>query len=111
MQGTSNRIPRWLVENDPSWERTFDSDLQILKWSKKGTNVQAVCDPTSIFCQILGPTDEGDNYQNTIRGPDGEMNAKSLSGVDSITKYLSSRYLNPGMSGFPKFDLKRILKG
>ncbi len=110
MNNSSKRIPRWLVENDPSWERSVDSDLGILKWTKKGTHIQAVCPPTSIFCQILGQTDEAGNLQNILQGPEGHMRTRSLSGVDDITKYLSSRYLNPGINDLPRFDLKKIPK-
>ena len=30
------RIPRWLVENDPTWEKSIDTNLSNLKWIKKG---------------------------------------------------------------------------
>ena len=46
------RIPRWLIEDDPAWQRTLDSDLGLLKWTKKGTNIQAVSSPASIFCEV-----------------------------------------------------------
>jgi hypothetical protein len=32
-----------------------------------------------------------------------------MSGAGDITKYLSSRYLNPGVNG-PRFDLRRTKK-
>jgi hypothetical protein len=39
-------IPRWVVENDPSWEKSIDSDLGTLKWTKKRFGIQATCLPT-----------------------------------------------------------------
>jgi hypothetical protein len=53
-----NRIPRWLVESDPSWEKSIDSNLGMLKWTKKGTGIQATCQPASMFCEITGQTDQ-----------------------------------------------------
>src|SRR5918998_250263 len=108
---SDNRIPRWIVENDPTWEKSIDSDLGILRWTKKGTQIQAVCPPTSIFCEIVGQVD----HSNNIFGIEGrtrvDRHAKHLSGIDDITKYLSSRYLNPGMNGQPRFDLRKNPNG
>jgi hypothetical protein len=36
--------------------------------------------------------------------------ARNVSGIDDITKYLSSRYLNSGVNGQPRFDLRKISK-
>ncbi|MDQ3836335.1 MAG: hypothetical protein M3270_05300 [Thermoproteota archaeon] len=95
-----NRIPRWLVENDPSWERTIDSDPGTLRWTKKGTHMQAICHPASIFCEIIGQKNE--QQDNNIPDLTGrtymERNSRSVSGIEDITKYLSSRYLNPGIN-------------
>ena len=110
MHSNSNTIPRWLVENDPSWERSLDSDPGILSWTKKGTNVRAVCHQASMFCQILGETDEGSNFQDLLNRSNAGKHAKSLSGIDDITRYLSSIYLNPGINGFQRFDLRKIPK-
>ncbi len=97
-----NRIPRWLVENDPSWEKTIDSDLGTLRWTKKGTNMQAICHPASIFCEIIGQNEKrGNNIPDLINRTYMERNSASVSGIEDITKYLSSRYLNPGMSRQP----------
>jgi hypothetical protein len=103
-----NRIPRWLVENDPSWEKSIDSDLGTLRWTKKGTQVQARCHPTSIFCEIVGQRDEGaNNLSDLIRRTRQDRHATLVSGLGDITKYLSSRYLNPGINGQPRFDLRK----
>lgn len=107
-----NRISRWLVENDPSWEKSIDSDLGTLRWTKKGTQLQAICHPTSVFCEIVGQTDqEEDNIYDLVGGTRMDKHARYVSGIGDITKYLSSRYLNPGMNGQPRFDLRKIPKG
>ena len=106
-----NRIPRWLVENDPSWEKSIDSDLGTLRWTKKGTQLQAICHPTSIFCEIVGQTDQGDNISDLIGRTPMDKHARYISGVGDITKYLSSRYLNPGINGQPRFDWMKTPKG
>lgn len=101
-------VPRWIVESDPSWERSVDSNLGILRWCKKGTSLRAVCSPTSIFCTLID-----DNYENSNDGNDTGLYDRRTLGMKSsssseqfginvpqtvaseITKYLSSRYLNP----------------
>ncbi len=102
------RIPRWLVESDPSWEKSIDSELGMLKWTKKGTGIQAVCTPTAMFCDVLGQNDNdvpagglADLHVGIARmGRQANMS-------DEIRKYLSSRYLNPGING-PRRDLRKM---
>jgi|SRR5581483_1617875 len=101
-----SRIPRWLVESDPSWEKSIDSDLGILKWTKKGTNIQAVCQPTGMFCEILGQSESQAGLSDIAANIRMDKAAALSSGTGDITKYLSSRYLNPGING-PRFDLRK----
>jgi hypothetical protein len=104
----SDRIPRWIVENDPSWEKSIDSNLGLLRWTKKGTGIQATCTPTSIFCTIVGrdPSSAGlADFSDTI----SRMDKRAATGAGDITKYLSSRHLNPGING-PRFDLRKERK-
>ena len=107
---SDNRIPRWFVENDPSWEKSIDSDLGTLRWTKKGTQVQAICHPTSIFCEIIGQTDQGGNISDLVGRTSMSRHAIPVSSIGDITKYLSSRYLNPGINGQPRFDLGKAPK-
>ena len=107
---SDNRIPRWLVENDPSWEKSIDSDLATLRWTERGTQIQAICHPTSIFCEIVGQMDEGGNMSDLLGGTRMDRHATHVSGIGDITKYLSSRYLNPGINGQPRFDLRKTPK-
>jgi hypothetical protein len=102
-----NRIPRWVVENDPSWERAIDSDPGTLRWTKKGTQIEAVCHPASMFCEIVGQTHQVGDISDIIGRARTDRHATNVSGIDDITKYLSSRYLNPGINGQPPFDLKK----
>ena len=108
---SDHRIPRWLVENDPSWEKSIDSDLATFRWTKKGTKLQAICHPTSIFCEIVGQTDQEENVSGLVGITQMDKHARYISGVGDITKYLSSRYLNPGINGRPRFDLRKTRKG
>jgi hypothetical protein len=110
MHSDSNRIPRWFVENDPSWERSIDSHLGMLKWTKRGTNVQAVCHSTSMFCEIVGQTSQAADLTDIVGRGLRDRHAALVSGIDDITKYLSSRYLNPRINGVPEFGLKKISK-
>jgi len=102
-----SRIPRWLVESDPSWEKSIDSDLGMLKWTKKRTGIQAVCQPTSMFCEIVGQNESPAGLSDPSMSMD--KRAAVSSGAGDITKYLSSRYLNPGVNG-PRFDLRKMRK-
>ncbi|HZA07211.1 MAG TPA: hypothetical protein VE619_05855 [Nitrososphaeraceae archaeon] len=91
----TGRIPRWIVENDPSWERTIDSNPSVLKWNKKGTNIQAISHPTSTLCDIIGAEEVEDKADLPDLLSKLMMHNRHhiLTGGD-ITKYLSSRYLN-----------------
>lgn len=103
-----NRIPRWLVESDPSWEKSIDSNVGMLKWTKKGTGVQAVCPPTSMFCEITGQDDVQGGLADISAGVAGM--GKKANTADDIAKYLPSRYLNPGFSGPARPDLRKLRK-
>ena len=107
MMQDKSRIPRWLVEKDPSWEKSIDSDLGMLKWTKKGTGIQATCQPTSMFCDITGQTDQAGILD--ISDLHSSRQAAQASGAGDIAKYLSSIYLNPSMNG-PRFDLTKMHK-
>jgi hypothetical protein len=101
-----NRIPRWIVENDPSWEKAIDSNLGMLKWTKKGTGITAVSTPASMFCEILG-SDESSAGLADVASTVSKMHRQSMAGTGDISKYLSSRYLNPGING-PRPDLRKF---
>ena len=91
------RIPRWVVEDDPAWEKLIDSDPNFLKWNKKGSNIQAICPPTSIFCEIIGESRSDLELLHPLQKltiPDKH----DLPTGGDITKFLSSRYLNPTMN-------------
>ncbi|HXG06494.1 MAG TPA: hypothetical protein VNI77_04115 [Nitrososphaera sp.] len=107
MQNYGNRIPRWVVENDPSWEKSIDSSLGILKWIKKGTGIQAICRPTSMFCDIVGQTDQAGLSDIFSIMQTHRLQAAEASGVNDIRKYLTSKYLNPDING-PRFDLRKF---
>jgi hypothetical protein len=109
---SDNRIPRWIVENDPSWEKSIDSDLGTLRWTKKGTQIQAICYPASIFCEIVGQTENNSAsiFDLASSRTRIDWHAAQVSGIDDITKYLSSRYLNRGMNGQPRFGSRNTPK-
>jgi hypothetical protein len=110
MHSDSNRIPRWIVENDPSWERSIDSDLGMLMWTKKGAQIQAVCHPTSMICEIIDDRSQAGDISDLMARARMDRHAALVSGIDDITKYLSSRYLNPRINGIPEFDLRKVSK-
>jgi hypothetical protein len=91
------RIPRWVVENDPTWEKSIDSSTTALKWNKKGTDIKAISHPSSIYCDITRETKEdlglSDILSNLI-----DYTKRDVMAGENIIKYLSSRYLNPRFS-------------
>jgi hypothetical protein len=99
------RIPRWLVENDPTWEKSIDPDLNNLKWTKKGTNIKAISSATSMFCDIVGePKENGVGLIDISANFINNRNSDTRD-VHDITKYLSSRYLNPGINSSLRPDI------
>jgi hypothetical protein len=116
MMQNIQRIPRWLIENDPSWEKSMDSNLANLKWVKKGTNLEATCSVTSMFCDILNESKENENV-GLIDVSNNFINQRKLDalGINDLTRYLSSRYLNPIIDrstdlGINKFNPYRLRK-
>jgi hypothetical protein len=101
------RIPRWIVENDPTWEKSIDSNLANLKWIKKGTNLNATCSATSMFCDIL---DESKENVGLMDMSTNFVNQRRLDtvGTNDITRYLSSRYLNPTIDSSTDLEIKRF---
>ena len=101
---TGNRIPRWMIENDPTWEKSFDSNVGVLRWSKRGTNIQAICSATSIFCEILHPGESWDSNEMSLNiSIQDKYNIIQPEG--DIKKYLSSRYLNPRLGSIGGFGI------
>jgi hypothetical protein len=116
MMQNIQRLPRWIVESDPSWERSIDSDLANLKWIKKGTNITATCSVTSMICDILNESKENENV-GLIDVSNNFVNQRKgdVLGLSDLTRYLSSRYLNPIIDssidlGINKFNQYRMRK-
>jgi hypothetical protein len=91
------RIPRWVVERDPTWEKSIDPSPMTLKWTKKGTDVKAVSHPGSIYCDIIREVHEATGLPD-ISSSLVNYSRIDLSVSENVTKYLSSRYLNPRFS-------------
>ena len=88
------RIPRWLIEKDPSWEKSVHSNNDILEWTKRGAGLRAICDPTSMFCDVIMDANSRLDISETI-SRFKDMNRFSTFASADITRYLSSRYVNP----------------
>jgi hypothetical protein len=105
---SGNKIPRWVIENDPSWQRSTDSDSGMLRWTKKNAPTQATCHPDSMFCEMVEPQDLRREFSNLAMRTTMDRYNKPIGGIDEITKYLSSSYLNPGMNGPRRFDTRKF---
>jgi hypothetical protein len=97
---TVGRIPRWVIEKDPSWEKSVYSSNDMLEWSKRGAGLRAICDPASMFCDVIMEVNSGLEFSESI-SRFKDMNRLSTFASADITRYLSSRYLNPS------FDINR----
>jgi hypothetical protein len=89
------RVPRWVVESDPTWEKSSDPSSTIQQWNKKGTDIKAISYPSSIYCDITRVRDDigiSELLPNHI-----SYTEPALRVGGSIVKYLSSRYLNPSI--------------
>jgi hypothetical protein len=98
---TVGKIPRWIIEKDPSWEKSVHSNYDMLEWTKKGADLRATYDPSSMYCDVMM---EERNQHFELSDSISKFNSKSrLSTFASadIARYLSSRYLNL------KFDINR----
>jgi hypothetical protein len=97
------RVPRWVVENDPSWEKSSDSGSIIQQWIKKGTDIKATSEPTSIYCDIRREVQDDIGISNILPNHISYIEP-SVQTSGSIVKYLSSRYLNPRIRKPPGAD-------
>jgi hypothetical protein len=96
------RVPRWVVESDPTWEKSSDPSSTIQQWNKKGTDIKAISYPSSIYCDITRVRDDigiSELLPNHI-----SYTEPALRVGGSIVKYLSSRYLNPSIRKPPGVD-------
>jgi hypothetical protein len=94
---TVGRIPRWLIEKDPSWEKSVHSYYGMLEWTKIGAGLRAICDPASMFCEVIMERRErGLDISDSISKFKEESRLSTFLSAD-IARYLSSRYLNPNI--------------
>ncbi len=91
------KIPRWLLEKDPSWERLrTESDLP--EWIKKGSDLRAKCGPADLYCEIA-IEDRSQSFISSASMLNLRPINTSISPESDLKRYLSSRYLNPGLYG------------
>ena len=96
------RVPRWVVESDPTWEKSNDPSSTIQQWNKKGTDIKATSYPNSIYCDITRVQDDigiSDVLPNHISYTEPGLRVSG-----NIVKYLSSTYLNPRIRKPPGVD-------
>jgi hypothetical protein len=93
------QIPRRVIEEDPLWEQDLTTEVNLLRWRKKGTSLFATCDASSMTCDLY-------DYSTVLPSISNfpQQREKNQQYVDNISKpgfppdikkYLSSRYLNP----------------
>ncbi len=97
---TVGRIPRWVIERDPSWKKSVHSSNDMLEWNKVGAGLRAICDPAGMFCDVVMEANSRLDISESI-SRFKDMNRLSTCASADITRYLSSRYLNPS------FDMNR----
>ena len=92
---TIGRIPRWLIENDPSWERSGDTEHGLPEWAKKGSELRAKCNPTEWYCDVT-IRDRHQGFDLSEIFPNLSPTKSLSSNEFDLRNYVSSRYLNPG---------------
>jgi hypothetical protein len=91
------RIPRWIIEKDPSWEKSAHSNNEVPEWTKKGADLRAICDPASMYCDVMvGERSQHLDLSNSISNFNNRSRLSTFASTD-IARYLSSRYLNPSL--------------
>ena len=127
MNNLAQRVPRSFIERDGEWVQSSQSDSNLLRWNKKGSNLVAISRPSSPYCDIFvgqeRPTpafgfssDQDRIYGSNMPGVDDlrssddmldvllGQNARISHAVSDIRNYLSSTYLNPKLKSLvPNF--------
>jgi hypothetical protein len=127
MNNLALRVPRSFIERDDEWMQSSQSDSNLMRWNKKGSNLVAINNPNSLYCDIFveqeqsapafGFSSEQDRiYGSNMPGVDDlrssddmlnillGQNARNSQAVSDIRNYLSSTYLNPKFkSHIPNF--------
>jgi hypothetical protein len=132
MNKLPQKVPRSFIEHNEEWLQTsIISDLHLLRWKKKGSNLVATSIPGSPYCDIheeneesVNPSrgfglssemDQNSGYGSSTPGVNDlrssrDMLVKML-GQDTqhsqqatnIRNYLSSAYLNPRLKSGLRF--------
>jgi hypothetical protein len=91
------KIPRNIIENDPSWLAMPSVDPQIISWVNNSLNLLAQCNSNEDSCHVT-PYFHSEpilpnflNYRNFITSGNNQNN--------ELRKYLSSSYLNQNRIG------------
>jgi hypothetical protein len=92
---TIGRLPRWLIEKDPSWERTSGTGYGLHEWIKRGSALRAHCITNEWYCDIT-TADRREGFDLSESTPNLDTSIFTSAEFD-LRKYLSSRYLNPGI--------------
>jgi hypothetical protein len=127
MNNLAQRVPRSFIERNDEWMQSSQSDSNLLRWNKKGSNLVAISSPSSLYCDIFveqersapafGFSSEKDRiYGSNMPGIDDlrssddmldvllGQNARFSHAASDIRNYLSSTYLNPKLkSHIPNF--------
>ena len=137
MYNLIQRVPRSFIENNDEWMQSTEPNSQMLRWNKKGSDLFAICTPTSNYYDIFaeneqfprspaspfGFAQQQNSYGSYIpsvdelRSSDNMLSdlrsdkAQLFKGIPDIRNYLSSAYLNPRLktrlTNFAPFDRKK----
>jgi hypothetical protein len=127
MNNLAQRVPRSFIERDGEWMQSSQSDSNLLRWNRKGSNLVAISSPSSPYCDIFVgqerstpafgfSSDQDRIYGSNMPGVDDlrssddmldvllGQNARISHAASDIRNYLSSTYLNPKLkSHVPNF--------
>ena len=87
------KLPRNVIENDPSWLRIPSESPGIVSWINNGLNFTAKCESNGVVCEVFPNSSSEPLLPNLISYIDVLNSGNGRS--SEIRKYLSSIYLNP----------------
>jgi hypothetical protein len=106
------QIPRWVVEEDPLWEQDTNAGPNLMRWRKRGTNLFAICDISSMTCDLFDYSTNLPSFPNFLQAKSqSQGNLDTISRPDGpadIKRYLASRYLNPNYGTFKLLDSRSL---
>lgn len=107
------KLPRNVIENDPSWLTIASESPRVLSWINNGLSLTAKCESNDEVCEVF-PNSLSEPLLPDLMSYRNLLNSGNQRSTE-IRKYLSSIYLNPNkirsrlIGGSRQADIFRLL--